>query len=102
MTFQIIDNMQAPEAPARTRQPGAFTLTHNSLEIGQGFEFNSKGTLKSNYPKIAPKKFGGKRFKLWLIEQGAEGEESTYGVRRENDRVVADAQPGVNTVENDE
>ena len=102
MAFVIQDNMQAPASAARTRQKGEFTQALESLSIGQGFQFGSKGTLKSNYPKIAPKKFGGKRFKLWLIEQGAEGEESTYGVRRENDRAVADAQPGVNTVENDD
>ena len=101
MTFQIIDNMPVPASAARTRKPGEFTVALDSLGINQGFEYQSKGTLKGQYPRISKAKFGGKRFKLWLIEQGAEGEESTYGVRRENDRVVADAQPGVNTVEND-
>ena len=101
MTFQIIDNMQAPEAPARTRQPGAFTLTLNSLEIGQGFEYTSAGTTKGQYPKISPKKFGGKRFRVWLVSEGENGEPNTFAVKRENDRAVKDAAPGVNTVEND-
>ena len=98
MAFQIIDNMQAPASAARTRKPGEFTNTLNSLEVGQGFEYESNGTLKSQYPRIAPKKFGGaKRFKVWEVE----GKEGWFAVRRENDRVVKDAVPGVNTVDGD-
>jgi len=94
MTYQIIDNMPVPASAARTRKPGEFTVALDSLEIGQGFQYESKGTLKGQYPRISKAKFGGtKRFRVWLIEQGAEGEESTYGVRRENDRVVKDAVP---------
>ena len=94
MAFVIQDNMQAPASAARTRKPGEFTVALDSLEINQGFEYQSKGTLKGQYPRISKAKFGGtKRFRVWLIEQGAEGEESTYGVRRENDRVVKDAVP---------
>ena len=102
MTFVIQDNMQAPASAARTRKPGEFTVALDSLGINQGFEYQSKGTLKGQYPRISKAKFGGtKRFRVWLIEQGAEGEESTYGVRRENDRAVKDAVPGVNTVDGD-
>lgn len=98
MTFVIQDNMVAPASAARTRKLGEFATTLASLEVGQGFEYESNGTLKSQYPRIAPKKFGGaKRFKVWEVE----GKEGVFAVRREEDRVVADANPGVNTVEND-
>lgn len=98
MAFQIIDNMQAPASAARTRQKGEFTLALESLSIGQGFEYESKGTAKAQYPRISPKKFGGaKRFKVWEVED----KEGWFAVRRENDRVVKDAVPGVNTVDGD-
>lgn len=102
MTFQIIKNMQAPASAARTRQKGEFTLALESLEIGDGFEYESKGSAKAQYPRISPKKFNGKRFKVWMVSEGENGEANTFGVRREADRVVADAVPGVNTVDNDE
>ena len=101
MAFQIVDNLVAPAAAARTRQKGEFSLALDSLEIGQGFQYTSKGAVKGQYPKISPKKFGGKRFRVWLVSEGENGEPNTFAVKRENDRVVADAQPGVNTVEND-
>ena len=103
MTFQIIDNMQAPTSAARTRKPGEFTVALDSLGINQGFEYQSKGTLKGQYPRISKAKFGGtKRFRVWLVSEGENGEPNTFAVKRENDRVVADAQTGVNTVDNDE
>ena len=101
MTFVIQDNMQAPASAARTRQKGAFTLTLDSLEIGQGFEYTSNGTAKAQYPRISPKKFGGKRFRVWLVSEGENGEPNTFAVKRENDRAVKDAVPGVDG-DNDE
>ncbi len=101
MAFVIQDNMQAPASAARTRQKGEFSLALDSLEIGQGFEYTSKGTLKGQYPKISPKKFGGKRFRVWLVSEGEAGELNTFAVKRENDRAVKDAVPGVNTVDGD-
>ena len=101
MAFQIIDNMQAPASAARTRQKGEFTLALESLEIVQGFQYESKGTAKAQYPRISPKKFGGKRFRVWLVSEGENGEPNTFAVKRENDRAVKDAVPGVNTVDGD-
>ncbi len=95
MAFVIQDNMQAPASAARTRQKGEFTQTLESLEIGQGFEYESKGTAKAQYPRISPKKFGGKRFRVWLVSEGENGEPNTFAVKRENDRAVKDAVPGV-------
>ena len=94
MAFVIQDNMQAPASAARTRKPGEFTTTLDSLSIGQGFEYTSKGTAKGQYPRISPKKFGGtKRFRVWLVSEGENGEPNTFAVKREYDRAVKDAVP---------
>jgi hypothetical protein len=99
MTYEILSNLTPPaSALTRNRTRGEFALTLDSLEVGQGFEYQSEGTLKSQYPRIAPKKFGNKRFKAWAVE----GKDGTFAVIRQADRVVAEANPGVNTVANDD
>jgi hypothetical protein len=92
MTYEILNNLTPPaSATTRTRTRGEFAVTLDSLEVGQGFEYQSEGTLKSQYPRISPKKFGGRRFKMWAVE----GKDGTFAVIRQADRVVADA-PVVN------
>ena len=97
MSFHIISNMTIPASTVtRARTRGEFATTLDSLQVGQGFEYQSEGTLKSQYPRVAPKKFGGsKRFKIWAVE----GAENTFAVCRTDDRVVADAVPGVNVAD---
>ena len=70
MTFEIIDNMQVPPS-TRNRTKSPLDAAIAALEIGQGFEFESDKPLKTLYPKVSPKKFGGaKRFKLWQVAEG--------------------------------
>lgn len=86
--FQIIDNIAIPASTGiRNRSRGEFAQAIDKLQPGQGFTYTSEGTLKSQYPRVAPKKFGGKRFKLWTVE-GAEG---TFGVARIDEPTAADA-----------
>lgn len=86
MSYEILSNLVPPvSATTRTRTRGDFAVTLDSLEVGEGFEYQSEGTLKSQYPRISPKKFGGKRFKMWAVE----GKDGTFAVRREVDRAVA-------------
>ena len=96
MSFHVIKNIQIPASTAtRNRPRGEFANALDNLEIGDGFEYESEGTLKSQYPRVAPKKFGGsKRFKIWAVEDGTseDGKTHTYGVARIEDRVAgADA-----------
>ncbi len=84
MSFQIIDNIEVPASTStRTRERGPFAQALDALEVGQGFLFDSKGTLKSQYPKVSPSKFGGKKFKVWAAVD-AEGNiiDGKFGVKR--------------------
>lgn len=70
MNFDIIDNMQVP-TNTRNRTKSPLDAAIAALEVGQGFEFESTKPLKTLYPKVSPKKFGGaKRFKLWQTAEG--------------------------------
>lgn len=106
MAFQIINDMPVPAAAARTRTRGEFANTLDTLEVGQGFEFEANGKRENQYAKIAPKKFDGKKFKVWVIAENIkeaadkdgnpvlnkEGEQvyvSKFGVKR-----VADSEKG--------
>ena len=86
--FAIIDNITIPASSnTRNRARGDFATAIDKLEVGQGFIYQSEGTLKAQYPRVAPKKFNSKRFKLWAVD-GAEG---TYGVARLADKADAAA-----------
>lgn len=86
MTFQIIDNLEMPVNRARpVRQRSDFTVAVDGLEVGQGFEFNAKQALKQLYVRVAPKRFGGKKFRLAVKPGSAQGDgtnEGTYLVKR--------------------
>lgn len=84
MTFEIINDIEIPEATkTRNRQRGAFSRTLDSLEVGQGFVFESPGTIKSQYPKVSPAKFGGKKFKIWkILDKDGNAIEGNFGVKR--------------------
>ena len=80
MTFQIIDNIEVPATTAtRNRQRGAFAQTLDSLNVGQGFIFESDKPLKAHYPKVSPSKFPSdvagfnKKFRLWIAGEGQVG-----------------------------
>lgn len=82
--FQVIDNIEVPKAATtRTRAKGEFHQAVEKLEVGQGFLYQAEGKLKSQYPKVSPKKFPGKSFKIWE-HRDAEGNivVGTYGVKR--------------------
>lgn len=94
MAFEILNDIEVPASAARTRTKGEFGTTLNALEVGQGFKFESPSKLENQYAKVAPKKFGGKQFKVWLIEENTGEDEKgravhTYGVKRKADKVVA-------------
>lgn len=80
--YNIVDDIEVPESAKRTRRRGAFAEALDSLEVGQGFEYESS-TLKAQYARVAPKKFSGKRFKVWektnSVGDVIEGE---FGVKR--------------------
>ena len=89
MTFQIIDNIEVPAVTAtRNRQRGAFAQALDSLNVGQGFIFESDKGLKAHYPKVSPSKFPSdvagfnKKFKLWVAGEGQ------VGVKRLDDVAV--------------
>lgn len=86
MTFQIIDNLEIPTTRARpVRQRSEFTQAVDSLQVGQGFEFNAKQALKQLYVRVAPKRFDGKKFKLAVKPGCPAGDgtnEGTYLVKR--------------------
>lgn len=79
MTFQIIDNIEVPAVTAtRNRQRGAFAQALDSLNVGQGFIFESDKGLKAHYPKVSPSKFPSsegfhKKFRLWIAGEGQVG-----------------------------
>ena len=103
MSFQLVKNITIPTTVAtRNRPRGEFAQSLDALEVGDGGTYTAKGSLKSQYPRVAPKKFGGaKRFKLWVVETLENGE-TVFGVARIEDKLVADAIPGVNTVPQDD
>ena len=92
MTFQIIDNIEVPATTAtRNRQRGAFAQTLDSLNVGQGFIFDSDKPLKAHYPKVSPSKFPSalgmnKKFRLWIESEGK------VGVKRLEDVPAKDAE----------
>ena len=90
MAFQIIDNIEVPAVTAtRNRSRGEFAQAVDSLQIGQGFIFESDKGLKAHYPKVSPSKFPDtsapgqlKKFKLWIAGEGK------VGVKRLDDVAV--------------
>lgn len=84
MSFEIIQNIEIPQTThTRTRSKGIFHQTLDRLEIGEGFTYDSKGTLKSQYPKVAPAKFPGKKFKVWEVrDENGEIVPGKFGVAR--------------------
>lgn len=69
MTYEVISNIEIPAAAARTRAKGAFGQQLDALEVGQGFYFEANGKRENQYAKVAPKKFDGKSFKVWVQEE---------------------------------
>ena len=89
MAFQIIDNIEVPAVTAtRNRARGEFAQAVDSLQVGQGFIFESDKGLKAHYPKVSPSKFPSdvagfnKKFKLWVAGEGQ------VGVKRLDDVAV--------------
>lgn len=84
MIYQIIDNIEMPiKSKTRNRERGTFALTLDSLNVGQGFQFESEASLKNLYPRISPKKFAGKRFQVAEVSAAiaaAEGVTAVAGV----------------------
>ena len=90
--FQIIDNIEVPATvTTRNRPRGPFAAAVDSLQVGQGFLFDSDKALKSHYPKVSPSKFPSdtpgmnKKFKLWIAGEGK------VGVKRLEDVTEAEA-----------
>jgi hypothetical protein len=81
MSFEIISNIDLPET-RRTRSRGEFATAVDSLEVGQGFYFSDKRPTKALYPTVAPKKFGGKKFAIRLVEEAGEDGLNKYAVKR--------------------
>lgn len=80
MAFQIIDNIEVPAVTAtRNRARGEFAQAVDSLQVGQGFIFESDKGLKAHYPKVSPSKFPcnvagfNKKFRLWIAGEGQVG-----------------------------
>ena len=80
MAFQIIDNIEVPAVTAtRNRSRGEFAQALDSLNVGQGFIFESDKGLKAHYPKVSPSKFPSdvagfnKKFRLWIAGEGKVG-----------------------------
>lgn len=80
MAFQIIDNIEVPQTVAtRVRPRGEFAQAVDSLQVGQGFLFDSDKPLKAHYPKVSPSKFPSdvaghnKKFRLWIAGEGKVG-----------------------------
>lgn len=79
--YQIVNDIQLPEkATTRNRERGEFSKAVNSLEVGQGFQFASTAAFKNLYPRVAPKKFGGKTFKLAEVTAAVAGTQDTAAV----------------------
>lgn len=89
MSYEIIDNIEAPASAMRGRARGELGRALDSLDVGQGFVFADTRPQRNVYPSVASRKFptegGFKRFKLWQVEEGK------YGVKRVENRVVAEA-----------
>lgn len=82
MAFEIITDIALPEV-TRTRTRGEFATAVDALEVNQGFYFTDKREIKALYPSVSPKKFGGKKYAIRLIEAAAEaGGENKYAVKR--------------------
>ena len=101
MTFQIIDNIEVPATTAtRNRQRGAFAQALDSLNVGQGFIFESDKGLKAHYPKVSPSKFPSaegfnKKFRLWIAGEGE------VGVKRLPDVAVSEGDSNEGDAEGD-
>ena len=100
--FQIIDNIEVPvTAATRNRPRGVFAQTLDSLEVGQGFIFDSDKPLKTHYPKVSPSKFPSdvagfnKKFRLWIAGEGK------VGVKRLEDVAVSEGDGNEGDAEGD-
>ena len=82
--FQVIKNIEVPKAATtRTRAKGEFHQAVDALEVGDGFLDQAEGKLKSQYPKVSPKKFPNKSFKIWEHrDENGDIVVGTYGVKR--------------------
>ena len=101
MAFQIIDNIEVPAVTAtRNRSRGEFAQALDSLQIGQGFIFESDKGLKAHYPKVSPSKFPSsegflKKFRLWIAGEGQ------VGVKRLPDVAVSEGDSNEGDAEGD-
>ena len=101
MAFQIIDNIEVPAVTAtRNRARGEFAQAVDSLQIGQGFIFESDKGLKAHYPKVSPSKFPStegfnKKFRLWIAGEGQ------VGVKRLPDVAVSEGDSNESDAEGD-
>ena len=102
MAFQIIDNIEVPAVTAtRNRSRGEFAQAVDSLQIGQGFIFESGKGLKAHYPKVSPSKFPSdvagfnKKFRLWIAGEGQ------VGVKRLPDVTVSEGDSNEGDAEGD-
>ena len=101
MAFQIIDNIEVPAVTAtRNRARGEFAQALDSLEVGQGFIFESDKGLKAHYPKVSPSKFPStegflKKFRLWIAGEGQ------VGVKRLPDVAVSEGDSNEGDAEGD-
>lgn len=100
MTYQIVPNIEVPASAAtRNRARGEFAQAVDGLEVGEGFFFDDTAAIKLIYPRVGPKKFGGRRFKVWQQSVNEDGS-FKYGVKRVDGGKRADA--AVATVGTDE
>lgn len=101
MAFQIIDNIEVPAVTAtRNRARGEFAQALDSLNVGQGFIFESDKGLKAHYPKVSPSKFPStegfnKKFRLWIAGEGQ------VGVKRLPDVAVSEGDSNEGDAEGD-
>ena len=101
MAFQIIDNIEVPAVTAtRNRARGEFAQAVDSLQVGQGFIFESDKGLKAHYPKVSPSKFPStegflKKFRLWIAGEGQ------VGVKRLPDVAVSEGDSNEGDAEGD-
>ena len=99
--FEIIDNIEVPATAAtRNRPRGAFAQAVDSLQVGQGFIFDSDKPLKTHYPKVSPSKFPStegfnKKFRLWIAGEGK------VGVKRLPDVAVSEGDSNEGDAEGD-
>ena len=102
MAFQIIDNIEVPAVTAtRNRARGEFAQAVDSLQVGQGFIFESDKGLKAHYPKVSPSKFPSdvagfnKKLRLWIAGEGQ------VGVKRLPDVAVSEGDSNEGDAEGD-